>query len=239
MRMSKRHRKEGTSEEWRLGALRRIVALFAALVVSLTLTAAATANVSFTKAYGWGVTDGASQFETCTSTCQAGIAGGGAGQFTYPRGVATDRSGDVYVADSGNSRIDEFSAGGAFIKAWGWGVSDGVSQFETCTSTCQAGIAGGGAGQLTTPEASPPIAPATSTSPTTATTGSTSSPPPARSSRPRAGACSNGASQFETCTSTCQAGIAGRRRRAVPTPGRRHRWLGRRLRRRLRQRPDR
>ena len=35
--------------------LGRIVALFAALVVSLTLTAAASADVSFTKAYGWGV----------------------------------------------------------------------------------------------------------------------------------------------------------------------------------------
>jgi hypothetical protein len=53
MRMSKRHRKESTSEERpRLRAQRRIVALFAALVVSLTLTltAAASANVSFTRA---------------------------------------------------------------------------------------------------------------------------------------------------------------------------------------------
>ena len=53
----------------------------------------------FIKAYGWGVSDGASQFETCTSTCQAGIAGGGAGQLFYPNGVATDSSGDVYVSD--------------------------------------------------------------------------------------------------------------------------------------------
>ena len=44
MRMSKRHRKESTSEEWRLRALRRILTLFAALVVSLTLTAAASAE---------------------------------------------------------------------------------------------------------------------------------------------------------------------------------------------------
>ena len=103
---------------------------------------------SFIKAYGWGVADGASQFETCTSTCQAGIQGGGAGQLYVPAGVATDSSGDVYVADYDNDRIDEFSAAGSFIKAYGWGVSDGASQFETCTSTCQAGIAGGGAGQF-------------------------------------------------------------------------------------------
>ena len=54
------------------------------------------------------------QFETCTSTCQTGHPGGGAGQFNplYGIGVATDPSGDVYVADS-NNRIEEFSAGGA------------------------------------------------------------------------------------------------------------------------------
>ena len=107
---------------------------------------------AFIKAYGWGVSDGASQFETCTSTCQAGIAGGGAGQLYDPDGVATDSSGDVYVADTRQQRIDEFSAAGAFIKAYGWGVSDGASQFETCTSTCQAGIGGGGAGELDDPD---------------------------------------------------------------------------------------
>ena len=106
---------------WRVSAL----ILFAALVVSLTLTAAASADVSFTKAYGWGVSDGASQFETCTSTCQAGLYGSGAGQFEAPGGVATDSSGDVYVADSGNERIDEFSATGSFIQAYGWGVATG------------------------------------------------------------------------------------------------------------------
>ena len=134
-----------------LRRLGRIVALFAALVVSLTLTAAASADVSFTKAYGWGVSDGASQFETCTSTCQPGIEGGGAGQFYDPAGVATDSSGDVYVADDEAERIDEFSADGSFIQAYGWGVRDGASQFETCTSTCQDGIAGGGAGQFDYP----------------------------------------------------------------------------------------
>ena len=136
-----------------LRRLGRIVALFAALLVSLTLTAAASADVSFTRAWGWGVSDGASQFETCTSTCRTGIEGGGAGQLGYPEGVATDSSGDVYVADYDNERIDEFSAAGAFLKAYGWGVSDGASQFETCTSTCQAGLAGGGAGQLDYPVA--------------------------------------------------------------------------------------
>ena len=103
---------------------------------------------AFMKAYGWGVSDHASKFETCTSTCQVGIAGGGAGQLNPPEGVATDSSGDVYVADYANERIDEFSFAGAFIEAYGWGVVDGASHFETCTSTCQVGLDGGGAGEL-------------------------------------------------------------------------------------------
>ena len=84
------------------------------------------------------------------------------------------------------------SADVSFTKAYGWGVSDGASQFETCTSTCQAGLYGSGAGQFEAPEASTPIPRATSTSPTAATSGSTSSPPPARSSRPTAGALPTG-----------------------------------------------
>ena len=189
MRMSKRYRKESTSEEWRLRALRSVVALFAALVVSLTLTAAASANVSFTKAYGWGVVDGLSQFETCTSTCEDGIYGGGAGQFEEPGGIATDSSGDVYVADTGNNRIDEFSAAGAFIKAYGWGVSDGASQFETCTSTCQIGAEATGAGAAQQPRRHRhrSLGRRLRRRPLT-TRGSTSSLPPARSSRPTAGA---------------------------------------------------
>jgi hypothetical protein len=261
MRMSKRQRRESTSEEWRLRALRRILALFAALLVSLTLTAAASADVSFTKAYGWGVLDGLSQFETCTSTCQGGLYGGGggefgAGQFGGPYGVATDSSGDVYVADTGNNRIDEFSAAGAFIKAYGspgdgagqldfpvgiatdpsgdvyvgdvynaridefsaagafikaygWGVADGMSRFETCTSTCQAGIGGEGAGQLAGAYG---VATDSSGDVYVTDTGNLRI-----DEFSAAGAfikaygwgVSDGASQFETCTSTCQAGIVG------------------------------
>ena len=191
MRLSKRHRKESTSEEWRLRAPRSIVALFAALLVPLTLTAAASADVSFTKAYGWGVADGASQFETCTSTCQAGIAGGGAGQFDEPAEVATNSSGDVYVADSLNDRIEEFSAAGAFIKAFG-SVGFGAGQLYT-----PYGVAVDGSGDVYVADFN--------------------------SSRidefSAAGAfikaygwgVLDGASQFETCTSTstCQQGIFG------------------------------
>jgi hypothetical protein len=164
---------------------------------------------AFIKAYGWGVSDGQDRFETCTSTCQTGILGGGAGQLYAPRGVAVDPSGDVYVADLGNARIDEFSAAGAFISAYGWGVADGQDRFETCTSSCQAGIVGGGAGQL-----NEPWGVAVDPSGDVYVADTYNSRIDQFSS---AGAfikaygwgVSDGASRFETCTSTCQAGLYG------------------------------
>jgi DNA-binding beta-propeller fold protein YncE len=82
-----------------------------------------------------------------------GEAGHEAGQFEDPSDLAVNTStGDVYVADKGNNRIDEFDSSGTFIQAWGWGVADGLPMFETCTLSCQAGIAGSGKGQLDEPE---------------------------------------------------------------------------------------
>lgn len=97
---------------------------------------------AFVKAWGFGVSNGAAAFQTCTSSCQAGVQGGAAGQLNGPAGIAADSAGNVYVADSTNARLDEFSSAGTFVRAWGWGVSDGGSTFETCTSTCQAGVSG-------------------------------------------------------------------------------------------------
>jgi DNA-binding beta-propeller fold protein YncE len=81
-----------------------------------------------------------------------GSQGSGADQFQTPKGVAVDQaSGDVYVADTGNARVEKFDAQGNFIAAWGWGVADGTAQSEVCTSGCQAGIPGSGAGQFSNP----------------------------------------------------------------------------------------
>jgi sugar lactone lactonase YvrE len=207
--VSKRHRKESTSEEWRLRAPRTIVALFAALLVSLTLTAAASANVSFTRAWGWGVADGAIRFEICISTCRAGRSGGGAGQLASPWGIATDPSGDVYVGDYANTRIDEFSAAGAFIKAYGWGVSDGASKFETCTTTCQAGIGGGGAGQFNH------LAGVATDSSGDVYVADWNNEridefsPRGAFMKAYGWGVADGASRFETCTTTCQQGLRG------------------------------
>jgi uncharacterized protein (TIGR03663 family) len=48
-----------------------------------------------------------------------GAVGTEPGQFNHPRGVAVDRDGNVYVADSDNHRVQVFDANGAFLRAWG------------------------------------------------------------------------------------------------------------------------
>jgi NHL repeat/Thrombospondin type 3 repeat len=63
---------------------------------------------------------------------QWGSAGTGDGQFGGIIGVATDASGNVYVADSGNHRIQKFSSTGSFIAKWGsctCGDLDGNGKF--------------------------------------------------------------------------------------------------------------
>jgi DNA-binding beta-propeller fold protein YncE len=80
-----------------------------------------------------------------------GSKGSGAGQFSYPAGVETDSAGHVYVADTGNDRMQKFSASGGFLLGWGWGVKDGQSELQTCRSSCQRGIYGPGEGQLNAP----------------------------------------------------------------------------------------
>jgi len=67
-------------------------------------------------------------------------------------GVAVDEAtGDVYVADTGNRRVDEFEGDGSFVRAWGWGVANGEGKLEVCSATCRRGLSGGGAGELAAP----------------------------------------------------------------------------------------
>jgi DNA-binding beta-propeller fold protein YncE len=79
---------------------------------------------------------------------QWGSPGTGEGQFNVVSGVAIDAAGDVYVSDWDNHRIQKFDNLGNFLFMWGWGVEDGSSTFQTCTSGCQEGLAGAGDGQF-------------------------------------------------------------------------------------------
>jgi len=78
--------------------------------------------------------------------------GKGAGQARGPEGLAVDfETGRLYVADTQNNRVDVFDKEGNFLKAFGWGVKDGEAKLESCTTSCQEGKAGSGAGQLNGP----------------------------------------------------------------------------------------
>ena len=55
-----------------------------------------------------------------------GSKGPGDGEFNYPEGISVDSSGNVYVADSFNHRIQKFDSNGKFIAKWGSkGTGDG------------------------------------------------------------------------------------------------------------------
>jgi sugar lactone lactonase YvrE len=81
-----------------------------------------------------------------------GSDGSGAGQLEAPTAVALAASGNVWVADGSNHRIEEFSSTGSFIEALGWGVSNGKSELQTCTSSCKAGLSGSEPGEFADPE---------------------------------------------------------------------------------------
>src|SRR5690242_4570720 len=97
-----------------------------ALTVVVSLCAVVCALV-----VGAGVAVAASQF---------GSYGSEVGQLSYPTGVAVGASGDVYVGDTQNSRVDKFDGSGGFQLAWGEGVVDGALEAEVCTTFCRAGL---------------------------------------------------------------------------------------------------
>ena len=59
---------------------------------------------------------------------QWGTFGSGDGHFKYPEFVAVDGSGNVYVSDRDNNRIQEFSGSGAYLTQWGT-LGGGDGQF--------------------------------------------------------------------------------------------------------------
>lgn len=92
------------------------------------------------------------------ATTKFGSPGEGPGQFAEPYGVAVEQgSGDVYVVDTNNQRVEKFDAEGAFLLGWGFGVENGEDKLQTCTTTCRGGFEGAasemeGPGQLNFPE---------------------------------------------------------------------------------------
>jgi hypothetical protein len=96
--------------------------------------------------------------------CQRSMQTSGAGAFNYPNSVAVDpRTGELYVAELSNARVQELTKTGAFVSMFGWDVNETRDRETTvaqakrnvCTATskdvCKAGVPGAGAGQLETP----------------------------------------------------------------------------------------
>ena len=55
------------------------------------------------------------------------------GQFNYPLGIAVDLTGNIYVADEGNHRIQKFNSDGSFITKWGtMAVGISFAAFRMC-----------------------------------------------------------------------------------------------------------
>ena len=85
-----------------------------------------------------------------------GNPGSAGGQLKGPTDTAVDaQSHDIFVADAGNFRVEEFDASGRFILAFGKKV-DRTTGGDICTAesgdVCQAGVQGaGGGGQFSKP----------------------------------------------------------------------------------------
>lgn len=55
-----------------------------------------------------------------------GTSGSGPGQFDYPSDIAADRSGQVFVVDTENARVQMFDSSGTYLGQWGsLGAADG------------------------------------------------------------------------------------------------------------------
>jgi hypothetical protein len=81
-----------------------------------------------------------------------GSMGSAAGQLEHPEGVAVnDATGDVYVADPGNRRVDQFTSAGVFERAFGAKVEPSGANVCTALTGCQQGAEGSGPGEFKQP----------------------------------------------------------------------------------------
>jgi hypothetical protein len=108
-----------------------------------------------------GEVPGPNPFEICTvaADCKAGVAsaGNGAssgnGALSAPLAVAVDGdTGNVYVSDRDNRRVNEYDGEGEFIASFGFDVdaTAAASGYEICpaTNVCKGAVAGSAAGQI-------------------------------------------------------------------------------------------
>lgn len=106
-----------------------------------------TAWGEFVKAWGFGVADGSTAaLQTCTATCFKGVKGTGAGQLYHPNGMAIGPSGNLYVFERENNRVQVFNQAGGFERMFGGGVN-ATAGTDLCTKADLSGgdVCGAGA----------------------------------------------------------------------------------------------
>jgi hypothetical protein len=77
--------------------------------------------------------DRGTRFEVCSRApaCKAGVLGARPGELAKPSGIAVNAAtGDVYVVDGGNRRIQRFELDGRFVGAWKLDPDDRAGRFQ-------------------------------------------------------------------------------------------------------------
>jgi hypothetical protein len=137
-------------------------------------TPANTADDTYFFISAWGAdvdstSSGGSDYEICieAARCQAAVASGGngsaagngtLGSLDSRSGAALDQdTGNLYVADSGNFRVNVYDGTGTFLRSFGYdiiasGPDDAGTGYEVCVAAdgdvCKTGLYGAGTGQI-------------------------------------------------------------------------------------------
>jgi tripartite motif-containing protein 71 len=143
---------------------------------------------TFIGTMGWGVSNGANEFQTCTSICRPGINGSNPGQFSWLTGIAVDSSGNLWIVDNGNDRIEEFNEKQEFIREFG-SAGSAAGQFNAPMN-----IAFSGSNLYVTDQENARVQEFATSGTFVQTMG---------------WGVSDGKNEFERCTKECRAGIAG------------------------------
>lgn len=75
---------------------------------------------------------GGSGYQNFAYQSSFGSSGTGNGQFAHPAGIALDSSGNIWVVDESNNRLEKFNSNGEFLKAVG-SYGSGNGQFNSPT----------------------------------------------------------------------------------------------------------
>ena len=96
---------------------------------------------AFVRAFGRGVAPGGADVCTTATSCGRGAGGGAAGTLEGPEGIAISAAGNVYISEPRNDRVSVFTAQGAFLFAFGYGVNPNPAEPDRCTlgSGCRPG----------------------------------------------------------------------------------------------------